>query len=103
MDPISALLDAPRARDAFLLRATMAPPWSLRIQDEAALTVVAMARGSSVWERAGETFLVGTGDVVLLTGTTPYVVADEAGGRRSRSCNRATARSRPPANRCRCR
>ena len=49
------------------------------IQDEAALTVVAMARGSSVWERAGETFLVGTGDVVLLTGTTPYVVADEAG------------------------
>ena len=79
VDPISALLDSPRARDAFLLRATMAPPWSLRIQDEAALTVVAMARGSSVWERAGEIFLVGTGDVVLLTGTTPYVVADEAG------------------------
>ena len=48
VDPISALLDAPRARDAFLLRATMAPPWSLRIQDEAALTVVAMTRGTSV-------------------------------------------------------
>ena len=74
----------------------MAPPWSLRIQDEAALTVVAMARGSSVWERAGETFLVGTGDVVLLTGPTPYVVADEAGGRRSRSCSPATAPSHPP-------
>ena len=79
MDPISALLDAPRARDAFVLRAIMAPPWSLRIQDEAALTVVAMTRGSSVWERAGEVFPVGTGDVVLLTGPTPYVVADRPG------------------------
>ena len=79
MDPLAALLDAPRARDAFLLRASMAPPWALRIQDEAALTVVAMTRGSSVWERAGEIFAVGTGDVVLLTGPTPYVVGDEAG------------------------
>ncbi len=79
MDPLAALLDAPRARDAFLLRASMAPPWALRIQDEAALTVVAMTRGSSVWERAGEVFAMGTGDVVLLTGPTPYVVGDEAG------------------------
>ncbi len=76
---MAALLDAPRARDAFLLRASMAPPWALRIQDEAALTVVAMTRGSSVWERAGEVFAMGTGDVVLLTGPTPYVVGDEAG------------------------
>ena len=79
MDPLAALLDTPRARDAFLLRASMAPPWALRIQDEAALTVVAMTRGTSVFERAGEVLAVGTGDVVLLTGRTPYVVADEAG------------------------
>ena len=38
-----------------------------------------MTRGSSVWERAGEVFPVGTGDVVLITGPTPYVVADQAG------------------------
>jgi AraC-like DNA-binding protein len=79
VDPLSALLDAPRAHGAFVLRASMAPPWAIRIQDRAALTVVAMARGSSVWERAGEVFPVGTGDVVLLTGPTPYVVGDEAG------------------------
>jgi AraC-like DNA-binding protein len=79
VDPLSALLDAPRARDAFLLRASMAPPWGLRIQDEAALTVVAMTRGSSSWERAGETFRLGTGDVVLLTGPTPYDVSDRPG------------------------
>ena len=57
----------------------MAPPWALPIQDEAALTVVAMTRGTSVLERAGEVLAVGTGDVVLLTGPTPYVVADQAG------------------------
>jgi AraC-like DNA-binding protein len=32
-----------------------------------------------VWERAGEVFEVSTGDVVLVTGPTPYVVADRAG------------------------
>ena len=79
VDPLSALLDAPRARDAFILRASMAPPWSIRVQDEAALTVVAMARGRSVWERDGATFGLGTGDVVLLTEPTPYTVADQAG------------------------
>jgi AraC-like DNA-binding protein len=79
MDPLSALLDAPRARDAFLLRASMAPPWSIRIQDQAPLTVVAMARGSSCFERAGEVLRIGTGDVLLLTGPTPYVVSDEPG------------------------
>jgi len=79
VDPLSALLDAPRARDAFILRASMAPPWSIRVQDEAALTVVAMAGGRSVWERDGATFELGTGDVVLLTEPTPYTVADQAG------------------------
>jgi AraC-like DNA-binding protein len=79
VDPLSALLDAPRARDAFILRASMAPPWSIRVQDEAPLTVVAMARGRSVWERDDATFELGTGDVVLLTEPTPYTVADQAG------------------------
>jgi AraC-like DNA-binding protein len=79
MDPLTALLDAPRARDAFVLRVSMAPPWAIRVQDLAALTAVAMARGSSVWERDGERFALETGDVVLLTGPTPYTVGDEVG------------------------
>ena len=40
MDAIAGLLDGPRAREAFLLRAVMDPPWSMRIRDEAPLTVV---------------------------------------------------------------
>ena len=45
MDAIAGLLDGPRARDAFLLRSQMSPPWSLRVEDEAPLTVVAVVRG----------------------------------------------------------
>src|SRR5881275_853122 len=47
MDAIAGLLDGPRARRAFLLRCTMDPPWALRVQDEAPLSLVAMLRGSA--------------------------------------------------------
>src|ERR671918_227986 len=47
MDALAGLLDGPRARQAFLLRSSMDPPWSLRIQDEAPLTVVAIVRGEA--------------------------------------------------------
>ena len=45
MDSLVGLLDGPRARGAFVLRSVMEPPWSLRIQDEAPLTVVSMVEG----------------------------------------------------------
>jgi len=45
MDPLAGLLDGPRARGAFLLKSVMTPPWSLRIEDEAPLTVMAQVRG----------------------------------------------------------
>ena len=50
MDALAGLLDGPRARGAFLLRAVLDPPWSLRIQDRAPLTLVAMVRGEA-WVR----------------------------------------------------
>ncbi len=45
VDALAGLLDGPRARGAFLLRMTMNPPWSVRIQDEAPLAIVAVVRG----------------------------------------------------------
>ena len=45
MDAVAGLLDGPRAHDAFLLRSTLDPPWSVRIRDEAPLALMAMARG----------------------------------------------------------
>ena len=47
MDALAGFLDGPRARGAFLLRSLLEPPWSLRIQDEAPLTVVAMVQGTA--------------------------------------------------------
>jgi AraC-like DNA-binding protein len=77
MDAVAGLLDGPRARGAFLLRSTMDPPWSLRIEDEAPLTLVAIVRGSAcVVGDGGEITWLGAGDVAIARGPEPYLVAD---------------------------
>jgi len=78
MDAVAGLLDGPRAREAFLLRASLDPPWSLRIEDEAPLTVVAVVRGAaSVLYDDGETTRLEPGDVAVFRGPDPYTVADD--------------------------
>lgn len=78
MDALAALLDGPRARGAFVLRSVMDPPWSLRIEDEAPLTVVALVRGeASVLTDGGEAVRLGLGDVAILRGPDHYTVADD--------------------------
>ena len=47
MDALTGLLDGPRARGAFVVRSILAPPWSLRIADEAPLTLMACVRGDA--------------------------------------------------------
>ncbi|HWN34176.1 MAG TPA: cupin domain-containing protein, partial [Pseudonocardia sp.] len=80
MDSIAGLLDGPRAREAFLLRSLLDPPFSMRIQDEAPLTLVAMVRGAAwVLPDAGEHVLLDAGDVAILRGPDPYLVADDPG------------------------
>lgn len=79
MDAIAGLLDGPRARGAFLLRSSMDPPWSVRIQDEAPLTVVAVVRGGAcLVPDAGEVVRLGAGDVAVLRGPGSYTMADTA-------------------------
>jgi hypothetical protein len=67
MDAVAGLLDGPRARGAFLLRSSMDPPWSLRIEDEAPLTIVALVRGEAwiVPDDASADHL-GEGDVAVI-------------------------------------
>jgi AraC-like DNA-binding protein len=78
MDSIAGLLDGPRARGAFLLRSSMEPPWSLRIQDEAPLTVVAMVAGEAWFvPDDGEPVPVRRGDVAIVRGPDHYTVADD--------------------------
>ncbi|MEU7913124.1 AraC family transcriptional regulator [Microbispora bryophytorum] len=83
MDALADLLDGPRARGAFLLRATLSPPWSVRIQDEAPLCLVAMVRDEA-WitpdeDRVSEdrAVRVGPGDVAVVRGPVHYAVADD--------------------------
>jgi AraC-like DNA-binding protein len=77
MDALSGFLDGPRARGAFLLRAVMEPPWSLRIEDRAPLTIVVVVSGEAyVVLDSGETTRLDPGDVALLRGPDPYVFAD---------------------------
>src|SRR4051812_5092392 len=77
MDAVAGLLDGPRARGAFLLRSTMDPPWSLRIEDEAPLTLMAIVRGSAcIVGDDREVNWLGAGDVAIARGPDPYLVAD---------------------------
>ena len=78
VDSVAGLLDGPRARGAFLLRSLLEPPWSMRIQDEAPLTVMAVVQGVAwVLPDDGEPARLATGDVAILRGPDPYVVADD--------------------------
>ena len=78
VDIIAGLLDGPRARRAFLLRCTMDPPWALRIEDEAPLSVVAMLRGHACFAFDGEQpRWLAAGDVALLRGPDHYLFADD--------------------------
>ena len=80
MDALAGLLDGPRAQGAFLLRAVFAPPWSMRIEDRAPLTLVAVLTGQA-WIRPdrGEPVRLGPGDTAVARGPEPYVVSDGPG------------------------
>jgi AraC-like DNA-binding protein len=78
MDALSGFLDGPRARSAFVLRSILDPPWSLRIQDEAPLTLVAMVRDESwIVPDEGPPERLGPGDLAILRGPDHYTVADD--------------------------
>jgi AraC-like DNA-binding protein len=58
----------------------MDPPWSLRIEDEAPLTLAAVVRGEAwVISDGGDAVRLAGGDVALLRGPDPYTVADDPG------------------------
>lgn len=81
MDVLSSLLDGPRARRAFLLQVVMAPPFAIRVEDEAPLSLVAPTRGSVVLVEvaSGAERVLAAGDVALARGPDHYVIADDPG------------------------
>lgn len=77
---LGGLLDGVRARGAFVLRMSLDPPWSMRIQDDAPLTLICVTHGGAVIvTESGGTHDLGPGDVVLARGTGHYLFADSPG------------------------
>jgi len=76
-DTLASMISGPRARGAFVLRSVLNSPWSLRIEDQAALALVTMVRGEA-WILRGPhaPAPVRTGDIAILRGPDPYTIAD---------------------------
>jgi AraC-like DNA-binding protein len=78
VDTLSGLLDGPRANGAFLLRSVLAPPWSLRIRDEAPLSIAVVVRGAAwVVADGDDPVELGPGDVMIARGPDPYTVTSD--------------------------
>jgi AraC-like DNA-binding protein len=80
MDALAGLLEGPRARGAFMIRACFEPPWCVRIEDRAPLTVMVVVRGEAcIMPDAGEQVRLRPGDLAIARGPDPYTCADDPG------------------------
>ncbi|MFH8220451.1 AraC family transcriptional regulator [Streptomyces sp. NPDC018057] len=80
MDALAGLLEGPRARGAFMIRACLDPPWAVRVEDEAPLTVMLMIRGHAwIMPDTGERVRLGPGDLAIARGPGAYTCADDPG------------------------
>ncbi|MFI8070895.1 MULTISPECIES: AraC family transcriptional regulator [unclassified Streptomyces] len=80
MDALAGLLEGPRARGAFMIRACFDPPWAVRVEDRAPLTVMLMVRGDAwVVPDSGERIRLRPGDLAIARGPDPYTCADDPG------------------------
>ncbi|MGV9455144.1 AraC family transcriptional regulator [Streptomyces sp. NPDC003635] len=78
MDALAGLLEGPRARGAFMIRACFDPPWAVRVEDRAPLTVMLMVRGEAwIMPERGERVRLRPGDLAIARGLDPYTCADE--------------------------
>ncbi|MFJ2889444.1 AraC family transcriptional regulator [Streptomyces sp. NPDC087305] len=77
MDALAGLLEGPRARGAFMIRACFDPPWAVRIEDRAPLTVMLMVRGDAwITPDTGERVRLRPGDLAIARGPDPYTCGD---------------------------
>ncbi|MEU1528904.1 AraC family transcriptional regulator [Streptomyces fagopyri] len=80
MDALAGLLEGPRARGAFMIRAAFDPPWCVRVEDGAPLTVMLVVRGRAwITPGEGEPLLLRAGDLAIARGPDPYTCADDPG------------------------
>lgn len=79
VDALGGLLDGVRARGAFVLRTSLDPPWAMRIQDDAPLSLICVTHGESVIvTESGDVLDLSPGDVAVTRGTEHYRFAHDA-------------------------
>ncbi|WP_330300446.1 AraC family transcriptional regulator [Streptomyces sp. NBC_00503] len=77
MDALTALLEGPKARSAFLIKSVFSPPWAVRIEDRAPLSVMTMVHGSAwLLPDGGEPVHVAPGQAALVRGPDAYTLCD---------------------------
>ncbi|MEV6487469.1 AraC family transcriptional regulator [Actinoplanes sp. NPDC051633] len=78
MDALSHVLTGPAARDAFVLRSSLDPPWAMRIEDESPLSVITLLRGQAyIRPDDADPVLLRAGDVAIASGPRHYTVGDD--------------------------
>ena len=77
MDVLADLLTGARASGGDFNQMLLDPPWSLRIEDGAALALVCLLRGSAWVVTEGEQVPIHSGEVAVICGSEPYIVADD--------------------------
>jgi len=81
VDALADLLEGVRARSAAFCRTVLVPPWALRIADGAALSLASPLHGHTWFidtgPQAGTPIRLGPGDVCVVTGSRPFIVADD--------------------------
>ncbi|MGP3989964.1 AraC family transcriptional regulator [Streptomyces sp. 3N207] len=78
-EALTDVLSGARARGGLFHRVLLAPPWAVRVQDGTPLSVAAMLRGEGCVRHSEDPRPVRMtpGDVVVLRGPAPYVLADD--------------------------
>jgi len=76
---MSALLDGPRARGAFVVRCLLQPPWAIHVRDQAPLTVVAVVRNDAWITQGSRAAHVPEGSVALVVGPESYDLSSVPG------------------------
>jgi len=79
MDPLTHLLDHPRAQNVFTLRVVMSDPWSIDVRDGSALTIMAVTSGTAWLVTDHSTVRLLPGDIALVRGPDPYQLGTSPG------------------------
>ncbi|WP_222853647.1 AraC family transcriptional regulator [Fodinicola acaciae] len=79
---VEDLLESVRAEGASVEQIHLGPPWSISFEDGAPLRLLTMARGDAwILPADGQPVRLAAGDVALVRGPRPYVVADSPDSR----------------------